>query len=64
MQVTIQTADGREIRPSINPAPAGLNRTLRRTRPSALGHAAGGGERAAFLARAQAVAACRPPLRG
>ena len=37
MQVTIRTADGREIHPSINPAPAGLNRTLRRTRPSAFG---------------------------
>ena len=57
MHHTIPTASGREIHPSINPALAGFDRALRRTRPDTTGADAGGDERAVFLARARAVVA-------
>lgn len=57
MHHTIPTAIGREIHPSINPALAGFDRALRRTRPDNAGADAGGDERTIFLARARAVVA-------
>ena len=57
MHHTIPTAIGREIHPSINPALAGFDRALRRTRPDTTGADAGANDRAVFLARARAVVA-------
>lgn len=57
MQHTIQSANGREIHFSINPALAGFDLALRRTHPSATRPAAGLDERIVFLARAQAIVA-------
>ena len=57
MHHTIPTALGREIHPSINPALAGFDRVLRRSRPDTTGAGAGSDERNLFLARARAVVA-------
>ena len=53
MHHTIPTASGREIHPSINPALAGFDRALRRTRPDTTGADAGGDERADRVSRRQ-----------
>lgn len=57
MHHSIPTAIGREIHPFINPALAGFDRALRRTRPDTAGPDAGADERSLFLARARAVVA-------
>jgi hypothetical protein len=57
MQHTTQSANGREIHFSINPALAGFDLALRRTHPPIAGQFARTDERATFLARAQVVVA-------
>ena len=55
MQHTIQSANGREIHFSINPALAGFDLALRRNPSSAIEPDVGPDERTVFLARAQAI---------
>ena len=50
-----QSASGREIHASINPALAGFDRALRRSREPVTGYFHSPDERSVFLAHAQAV---------